>query len=50
LFSAVIIFLGNALILLLAIPLLADQVSTLAALHWWAKGTMELLQKLIRLW
>jgi hypothetical protein len=50
LFSAVIIFLGNALMLLLAIPLLADQVSTLAALQWWAKGTMELLQKLIRLW
>jgi hypothetical protein len=50
LFSAVIIFLGNACVLLLAIPMLANQVPTLTALQWWAKGTLEVFQQLARLW
>jgi hypothetical protein len=35
LFSAVIIFLGNITVLLLGIPLLADQVDVPTALRWW---------------
>ena len=50
LFSAVIIFLGNASVLLLAIPLLAGQVDLLTALRWWGNCTWEVLQRLVRLW
>lgn len=49
LFSAVIIFLGNVGVLLLAIPLLAGQVSPLTALHWWGKCTWEIIQRLTRM-
>ena len=43
-FSAVVIFLGNVLVLLLGIPLLAGgQVSTLTALNWWMQETGALL-------
>ena len=50
LFSAVIIFLGNASVLLLAIPLLAGQVNLLTALRWWGNSTWEVIQRLLRLW
>ena len=50
LFSAVIIFLGNATVLLLAIPLLAGQVTPLTALQWWGDCTWEVFRRLARLW
>ena len=40
LFSAVVIFLGNAVILLLAIPLLTGRVPVLGALRWWGEDTV----------
>ena len=43
LFSAVVIFLGNVGLLLLAIPLLAGQVEVPTALRWWANCTGEVL-------
>jgi hypothetical protein len=49
LFSAVIIFLGNAGVLLLGIPLLAAKVGVLTALGWWLEGTGEVLQRLGRM-
>jgi hypothetical protein len=39
LFSVVVIFIGNIAILLVGIPLLAAQLSVLAALRWWAQDT-----------
>jgi hypothetical protein len=50
LFSAVVIFLGNVCILLLVIPLLAEQVKPLAGLQWWANSTLDAFQSLARLW
>jgi hypothetical protein len=49
LFSGVIIFLGNACVLLLAIPLVAHQVHALTALQWWSNGTLEVFRQLARL-
>jgi hypothetical protein len=49
LFSAVVIFLGNAGVLLLAIPLLAAQVNVLMALRWWLGCTVEVLQGMGRM-
>ena len=40
LFSAVVIFLGNVAILLLAIPLLTGRVPLLGALRWWGEDTV----------
>jgi len=40
LFSAVVIFLGNVAILLLAIPLLTGRVTLLGALRWWGEDTV----------
>lgn len=48
LFSAVIIFLGNVCVLLLAIPLLTEQVSPLTAFSWWLDCTLEVFQRLAR--
>jgi hypothetical protein len=45
-FSAVIIFLGNILILLLGIPLLTERVEVLTALRWWWEYTGTLLRYL----
>lgn len=44
LFSMVIIFLGNTLVLLLGVPLLAGEVPVGTALAWWHDETLELLQ------
>lgn len=44
LFSAVVIFLGNMLVLLVGIPLLASKVSVLTALDWWAQRTWDVLR------
>ncbi len=48
LFSAVIIFLGNVMVLLIGIPLLVAQVDVLTALRWWLERTGEVLNSLIR--
>jgi hypothetical protein len=48
-FSAVIIFLGNVLVLLLGIPLLTARVSLLTALGWWLEGTGNVFLRLSRL-
>jgi hypothetical protein len=49
-FSSVIIFLGNAAVLLVGIPLLAPKVGLLTALGWWVQCTGETLVRLGRLW
>jgi hypothetical protein len=49
LFSGVVIFLGNVCILLLAIPMLAEQVKPFAGLQWWAGSTLEVVRWLGRL-
>lgn len=49
LFSAVVIFLGNAGVLLLAVPLLAAKVNVLTALGWWLKCTGDVFQTLGRM-
>ena len=45
-FSAVIIFLGNLIVLLVGIPLLVPQVGLLRALGWWLERTGEALHLL----
>ena len=49
LFSAVVIFLGNVSILLLAIPWLTAQVSPATAFRWWAESTLAVFQRIARL-
>src|SRR6266545_6738581 len=44
LFSAVIIFLGNALVLLLGLPLLTDRVDLPKMLGWWFDATGEVMR------
>ena len=46
LFSAVVILLGNALVLLVGIPLLTSQPDILTALHWWWDCTLNLLRQI----
>jgi len=46
LFSATIIFLGNACVLLLGIPLVTSQVSLLDSLGWWLQETGLLLRRM----
>ena len=48
LFSGVIIFLGNALVLAVAVPLLTGH-GLLDACKWWVQCNAEVLQKLARL-
>ena len=48
LFSGVVIWLGNILVLLIGIPLLTARVSVLDALAWWHNGTGHVLQWLAR--
>ena len=50
LFSAVVIFLGNVCVLLIAIPLLTGQIRPLTGLQWWVNQTWQLLQQLGRFW
>jgi hypothetical protein len=40
-FSAVIIFLGNALVMLIALPLLGSHVGYLDVGKWWVQGTAD---------
>lgn len=46
LFSGVVIFLGNVLVLLLGIPLLTGQGRLLTVLGWWLEATAALLKRL----
>ena len=46
LFSSVVIFLGNVLVLLLAVPLLTAHVELSTALRWWAEYTGAVLKYL----
>ena len=48
LFSAVVIFLGNVLVLLFGIPLLTAKVGMLNSLRWWAESTDMILHWLQR--
>ena len=48
LFSAVVIFLGNVLVLLFGIPLLTAKVAMLNSLGWWAESTGMILHWLQR--
>ncbi len=48
LFSAVVIFLGNACVLLFGIPLLTARVGLLNSLGWWAESTGMILHWLQR--
>lgn len=49
LFSAVVIFLGNVVVLLVGIPLLTGRVGVLTALGWWLGDTGRVLQRLAEL-
>lgn len=49
LFSAVVIFLGNVLVLLIGIPLIASKVGVLVALGWWFDCTGEFFHRLATL-
>lgn len=46
LFSAVVIFLGNVLVLLLGIPLLTARVDLTMMLRWWLENTGEVIHRL----
>lgn len=47
LFSAVIVFLGNVVVLLIGIPLLMGTVKVGQAFSWWAGCTLEVLRRLV---
>ena len=49
LFSAVVIFLGNVVVLLVAIPVLASQVTVVEALRWWYENTASAARHLVAL-
>lgn len=49
LFSGVVIFLGNALVLLFGIPLLTQKITLIDALKFWFTGTMTILHWLQKL-
>jgi hypothetical protein len=49
LFSAVVIFLGNVLVLLLGIPLLTAKVDLTIMFRWWLENTGEVFQRLGKL-
>jgi hypothetical protein len=49
LFSAVVIFLGNAAVLLVGIPLLTARVDVLTALRWWGSATCGAFLRLAKL-
>lgn len=46
LFSAVVIFLGNVIVLLVGIPLLTSNVDLTTMLDWWLKNTSEVIHRL----
>jgi len=50
LFSAVVIFLGNVLVLLIGIPLLTARVDLTTMLNWWFENTREMIHRLVKMW
>ncbi len=48
-FSAVVIFLGNLLVLLVAVPLLTHKIEVTLAFRWWAECTLNLILRLTRM-
>src|ERR1041384_1047212 len=49
LFSAVVIFLGNVLVLLLGLPLLTAKVDLIPMLEWWYRNTGEVIHRLAKM-
>ncbi len=49
LFSAAVIFLGNAIVLLVGIPMVTGQVTVLNAMTWWVDCTREGVMRVISL-
>ncbi|HSU57174.1 MAG TPA: hypothetical protein VLT36_24250 [Candidatus Dormibacteraeota bacterium] len=49
LFSAVVIFLGNISVVLIAIPLLGARIGLATALVWWGECTREFVAALLRI-
>jgi hypothetical protein len=49
LFSGVVIFLGNAIVLLVGIPVLGREVELAAAFEWWWLGTVQVVTRLANL-
>ncbi len=49
LFSAVVIFLGNAAVLLIGLPLLIAKVDVVTALRWWAEATEGVVRWIARI-
>lgn len=49
LFSAVVIYLGNVIVLLIGIPLLAAKVDVLTALGWWLECSGEVFHRIGKL-
>ena len=49
LFSAVVIFLGNIGLLLLAIPPLTGTVTVTQVFHWWSNSSWEVVQTVLRM-
>ena len=48
-FSAVIVFLGNVAVLLVAIPLLTSRVRVATALGWWLESSVQALAQLAKI-
>ncbi|HZL43619.1 MAG TPA: hypothetical protein VFD66_10125 [Verrucomicrobiae bacterium] len=49
-FSAAVIFLGNAIVLMIGIPLLTSRVGVWAAMAGWLRCTGEIFRRLAHLW
>lgn len=49
LFSAVVIFLGNASVLLLGLPLLTERIGVLTALNWWIQSSVNVIVRLMKI-
>lgn len=49
LFSAAVVFLGNAAVLILFVPLLTGTTTPWMALKWWGQGTLYLGQQFVAL-
>lgn len=49
LFSATIIFLGNAAVLLIGIPLIAANLRVQTVFEWWLDGTWSILRGILRI-
>ncbi len=46
LFSAVVIFLGNAIVLLMGLPLLTAKLGLPKMFHWWFESTAEMVRRI----